>query len=120
MAATVRWYHRCVLFVSGLKPVNRVKGLYPKVGTTAARIAECQGRHYLAGGHASRSCLASEHERVYQAAGRSAAALESQHSGRGDDRLLCEMTGLDEATIRWGQEELQAECSVTRVRQPGA
>ncbi len=50
-------------------------------------------------------------------------ALESQRIGHGGDRLLSQMTGLDEATIRRGREELQAElaaCPPDRVRQPGA
>jgi hypothetical protein len=50
-------------------------------------------------------------------------ALESQRSGHGGDRLLSQITGLDEATIRRGREELQAEladCPAERVRQPGA
>ena len=50
-------------------------------------------------------------------------ALESQRIGHGGDRLLSQITGLDEATIRRGREELQAElasCPEDRVRQPGA
>ena len=50
-------------------------------------------------------------------------ALESQRIGHGGDRLLAQMTGLDEATIRRGRTELQAEladCPPQRVRQPGA
>ena len=50
-------------------------------------------------------------------------ALESQRLGHGGDRLLSQITGLDEATIRRGREELQAElapCPEDRVRQPGA
>ena len=50
-------------------------------------------------------------------------ALESQRLGHGGDRLLSQITGLHEATIRRGREELQAElapCPEDRVRQPGA
>jgi hypothetical protein len=50
-------------------------------------------------------------------------ALESQRLGHGGDRLLARITGLDEATIRRGREELAAElapCPEDRVRQPGA
>ncbi len=51
------------------------------------------------------------------------AALEAQRVGHGDDRLLAQITGLDEKTIRRGREELGAELTeqpVERVRQPGA
>jgi hypothetical protein len=50
-------------------------------------------------------------------------ALESQRIGQGGDRLLSQITGLDEATIRRGRAELQADlapCPQDRVRQPGA
>jgi len=50
-------------------------------------------------------------------------ALESQRLGHGGDRLLSQITGLDEATIRRGREEMQvdlAPCPADRVRQPGA
>jgi len=51
------------------------------------------------------------------------AALESQRVGHGGDRLLAQITGLDEQTIRRGREDLGAEladCPAERVRQPGA
>ena len=50
-------------------------------------------------------------------------ALEAQRVGHGGDRLLAQITGLDEATIRRGRAEVQAEladCPPARVRQPGA
>ena len=50
-------------------------------------------------------------------------ALEAQRVGHGGDRLLSQITGLDEATIRRGREEVQAElapCPEDRVRQLGA
>jgi hypothetical protein len=50
-------------------------------------------------------------------------ALESQRLGHGGDRQLAQITGLDEATIRRGREELDGElasCPADRVRQPGA
>ena len=50
-------------------------------------------------------------------------ALESERLGHGGDHLLAQITGLDEATIRRGREELQAELATAptdRVRQPGA
>ena len=49
-------------------------------------------------------------------------AVESQRLGRGADRLLFEITGVNEKTIRLGREELAvslAEQPTDRVRQPG-
>lgn len=49
-------------------------------------------------------------------------ALESNRIGHGGDRLLSQITGLDEKTIRRGREELAAslaDCPVDRVRQAG-
>ncbi len=51
------------------------------------------------------------------------AALESQRIGHGGDRLLAQITGMDEKTIRLGREELGTELAqhpAERVRQPGA
>ncbi len=51
------------------------------------------------------------------------AALESQWVGYGGDRLLAQITGMDEKTIRRGREERGAELAqrpAERVRQPGA
>jgi hypothetical protein len=50
-------------------------------------------------------------------------ALESQRLGHGADRLLYEITGVDEKTIRRGREELTASLAdrpADRVRQVGA
>lgn len=50
-------------------------------------------------------------------------ALESQRLGYGADRLLYEITGVDEKTIRRGREELAtslADRPADRVRQAGA
>src|SRR3954451_19756556 len=49
-------------------------------------------------------------------------AVESQRLGHGADRLLFEITGVDEKTIRRGREELAAslaEQPPDRIRQPG-
>ena len=49
-------------------------------------------------------------------------AVESQRLGHGADRLLFEITGVDEKTVRRGREELAAslaEQPTDRVRQPG-
>src|SRR5438128_10696449 len=49
-------------------------------------------------------------------------ALESQRLGYGADRLLYEITGVDEKTIRRGREDLAAslaEQPTDRIRQPG-
>ena len=50
-------------------------------------------------------------------------AVESERLGHGADRLLFEITGVDEKTIRRGREELAGSLvdrPVDRVRQPGA
>lgn len=50
-------------------------------------------------------------------------ALESQRVGHGGDRLLAQITGMNETTIRRGREELQrdlVDCPTAGVRQPGA
>jgi hypothetical protein len=50
------------------------------------------------------------------------AALESSRIGPGGDRLVSQITGLDEKTIRRGREELAgelAEAPVKRQRRPG-
>jgi hypothetical protein len=50
-------------------------------------------------------------------------ALESERIGRGGDRLLSLISGLDVETIRRGRHELNAalqDCPPDRVRQPGA
>ena len=50
-------------------------------------------------------------------------ALESQRLGWGADRLLMQITGVDEKTIRRGRQELTVSLisrPVDRVRQPGA
>jgi hypothetical protein len=49
-------------------------------------------------------------------------ALESNRIGHGGDRLLAQITGLDEQTIRRGRAELAAslaDCPVGRIRRPG-
>jgi hypothetical protein len=51
------------------------------------------------------------------------AALESERLGRGGDRRLSLITGLDVETIRRGRRELLAslgDCPPGRVRRPGA
>ena len=50
-------------------------------------------------------------------------ALESERVGRGGDRLLSRISGLDVETIRRGRRELNAslrDCPPGRIRQPGA
>jgi hypothetical protein len=49
-------------------------------------------------------------------------ALEAKRLGHGGDRLLSQITGLDEKTIRRGREELDASLADNppeRVRRPG-
>jgi hypothetical protein len=50
-------------------------------------------------------------------------ALESERIGRGGDRLLSLVTGLDVETIRRGRRELRTalrDCPPGRLRRPGA
>jgi hypothetical protein len=50
-------------------------------------------------------------------------ALESKRIGPGGERLLSQITGMDEKTIRRGREELEASLEdrpPSRVRLPGA
>jgi hypothetical protein len=50
-------------------------------------------------------------------------ALESEKVGRGGDRLLSTITGLNVETIRRGRRELDAslrDCPPGRIRRPGA
>jgi len=49
-------------------------------------------------------------------------ALEAKRLGHGGDRLLSQITGLDEKTIRRGREELDASLADNppdRIRRPG-
>src|ERR1700730_2001452 len=49
-------------------------------------------------------------------------AVESERLGHGADRILFEITGVDEKTIRRGREELAASLAnqpADRIRQPG-
>ena len=49
-------------------------------------------------------------------------ALESKRLGYGGDRLLSQITGMDEKTIRRGREELDASLADNpsdRIRRPG-
>jgi hypothetical protein len=49
-------------------------------------------------------------------------AVEAERIGHGGDRLLSQITGMDEKTIRRGREELNAELAgrpTDRVRLPG-
>jgi hypothetical protein len=50
------------------------------------------------------------------------AALEADKFGHGGDRLMAQISGLDEKTIRRGRQELAGELEgvpVKRVRRPG-
>ena len=60
--------------------------------------------------------------RLNEAQRRIPAALEAERVGPGGDRLLAQITGLDEQTIRRGRAELAAELAAVpagRVRRPG-
>ena len=90
-------------------------------------IAECQCPHcQQEGTHPDRAMHRRMNvflSRLDEAQRRWYAALESQRVGHGGDRLLAQITGMDEKTIRRGREELGAELveqPAERVRQSGA
>jgi hypothetical protein len=69
--------------------------------------------------HAQMNLLMS---RLDEAQRRWYAAVEAQRLGHGGDRLVAQITGLDEKTIRRGRAELAAslaDCPEERVRHPG-
>src|SRR5260370_27936097 len=95
----------------------------------ATKVATCQCPHcQQEGDHPDRALHRRMNvfiSRLDEAQRRWYVALESQRVGHGGDRLLSQITGLNEATIRRGREELQAEmapCPEDRDRQaaPGA
>ena len=93
----------------------------------ASTIMECQCSHCQQDGAPPERALHRRMNvfmsRLDEAQRRWYAALESQRVGQGGDRLLAQITGMDEKTIRRGREELGAEltvCPAERVRQPGA
>jgi len=90
-----------------------------------AVIAVCQCSRCQEGDHPDRlwhhqmNVLMS---RLDEAQRRWYAAVEAQRLGHGGDRLVSQITGLDEQTIRRGREEVAislAACPAERVRQPG-
>ena len=93
----------------------------------ASTIVECQCAHgQQEGMHPDRALHQRMNvfmSRLDEAQRRWYVALESQRIGLGGDRLLAQITGMDEKTIRRGREELGTELAdrpVDRVRQPGA
>ncbi len=92
----------------------------------ASRIAECQCPHcQQEGAHPDRALHRRMNvfmSRLDEAQRRWYAALEAQRVGQGGDRLLAQITGMDEKTIRRGREELGTELAerpAEQVRQPG-
>ncbi len=90
-------------------------------GIRACQCAGCQGAAPFAGRehHRQMNLLLS---RLNEAQRRWYVAVEAQRLGPGADRLLYQITGMDEKTIRRGRRELadaQGEPSAGRVRQPG-
>jgi hypothetical protein len=93
----------------------------------ATKVAQCQCPHCQQEGehpdrvlHRHMNVLIS---RLDEAQRRWYVALESERLGHGGDRVLAQITGMDEATIRRGREELQGDLASSptdRVRQPGA
>ncbi|MDQ2828762.1 MAG: transposase [Chloroflexota bacterium] len=93
----------------------------------ASTIGECQCPHCQQDGvHPERALHRRMNvfmSRLDEAQRRWYAALESQRVGQGGDRLLAQIKGLDEQTIRRGREDRGAELAerpAERVRQPGA
>ncbi len=93
----------------------------------ASMIAECQCPHCQQEGTPPKRALQRRMNvfmsRLDEAQRRWYAALESQRVGHGGDRLLAQITGMDEQTIRRGREELGAELAerpTEQGRQPGA
>lgn len=91
------------------------------VEVSACQCAACQAgaEHPERALHQQMNVLVSrleEHQRRWYV------ALEAQRVGRGGLRLLAQITGLDEATIRRGQRELAAglpDAPIKRVRRAG-
>ena len=93
----------------------------------ATTVAECQCPHCQQEGDHPHRVLHRRMNvflsRLDEAQRRWYVALESQRIGHGGDRLLAQITGMNETTIRRGREELAAEladCPPERVRTPGA
>ena len=85
------------------------------------QCAQCQqeGEHPARAVHRQMNLFLS---RLDEAQRRWYVALESQRVGHGGDRVLSQITGLDEKTIRRGRDELAAGLAdqpSARVRQPG-
>ena len=93
----------------------------------ASMVAECrcprcqqEGEHPNRALHRRMNLFLS---RLDEAQRRWYVALESQRIGHGGDRLLAQITGMNETTIRRGRAELQAElaaCPAAGARHPGA
>jgi hypothetical protein len=98
-----------------------------EVGAVASMVAACQCPRCQQGGeHADRALHRRMNlflSRLGEAQRRWYVALESQRIGHGGDRLLAQITGMNETTIRRGRAELQAEladCPPAGARQSGA
>jgi len=91
-------------------------------------VHQCQCPHCLSGAadHSDRAIhrrLNLLLSRLDEQQRRWLAALESQRAGRGGDRLLSLITGLNVETIRRGRRELDAslrDYPPGRIRRPGA
>jgi hypothetical protein len=86
----------CVCPICAADPEHAERRLHQQMNLLLSRLAEPQRRWY--------------------------AALESNRRGYGGDRLVSQITGLDEQTIRRGRLELAGELAgvpITRQRRPG-
>ena len=89
--------HKCACAVCQIGQDAQMIAYHQQINLLLSRLSEPQRRWYV--------------------------AVESNRIGYGGDRLLSQITGMDEKTIRRGREELAAslaEYPPDRVRQPGA
>lgn len=103
-------------------------GVCPQeVGAVVSMVAQCQCAHcQQEDGHPDRALHRRMNvflSRLDEAQRRWYVALESQRVGHGGDRLLAQITGVNETTIRRGRAELEGELAdgpAAGARQPGA
>ncbi len=91
-----RKVHKCQCPICRQKTDDPKKELHNQINLFLSRLDEQQRRWYV--------------------------ALESKRIGRGGDRQLSQITGMDEKTIRRGREELRKELEerpTDRMRLPG-
>ncbi len=88
--------HKCQCPICRQEAYHPDKELHHRINLFLSRLDEQQRRWYI--------------------------ALESKRIGHGGDRLLLQITGMDEKTIRRGRQELERELEdrpVDKIRLPG-